>query len=117
MFFEFLFLITLGIALADMIILIPIASGAGIYFIVFSQSLTVGYGIYRLRKLDFSLFFFLDAELKKGERIVKELWEEAWILTAVCYLIIPGYLSDFIGGLCLVPTIRRFFMEYVTETN
>ncbi len=117
MFIEFLFLITLGIALADMVVLIQISSGLGIYFIIFSQLLSGGYGVFRFRKLDFNLYFFLDAELKKGEKIVKELWEEAWILTAACFLIVPGLISDLVGALCLVPSIRRFFLEYVSELN
>jgi UPF0716 family protein affecting phage T7 exclusion len=98
-----------------MIILIQISSGLGTYFIIATQLLTGGYGIFRIRKMDFSLFFFLDAELKKGEKIVKELWEEAWILTAICFLIIPGLVSDIVGGLCLSIHIRRFFLEYVSE--
>ncbi len=117
MFIEILFLIALGVSLADMIILIQISSGPGIYFIVITQILTTGYGIFRIRKLDFNLFFFLDAELKKGEKIVKELWEEAWILSAVCFLIIPGFFSDIIGGLFLMESVRRFFLEYVLEIN
>lgn len=117
MFIEFLFLVTLGIALADMVILIQISTGVGIYFIVVTQLLTGLYGFYRFRRMDFNLFFFLDAELKKGETIVKELWDEAWVLSGVCFLIIPGLVSDIIGALSLVPAIRRFFLEYVTETN
>ncbi len=117
MFIEFLFLIALGVALADMIILIQISAGPGIYFIIGSQLLTCGYGIFRIIKLDFNLFFFLDAELKKGEKIVKEIWVEAWILAAVCFLIIPGLVSDIVGGLCLQPSIRHFFLEYVSEIS
>ena len=117
MFIEFLFLITLGIALADMVVLIQVSSGIGIYFIVASQVLTGGYGVFRIKKLDFNLFFFIDTELKKGERIIKEIWEEAWILTAACFLTIPGFVSDLVGALCLVPAIRRFFLEYVSELN
>jgi len=114
---EFLFLISLGVALTDLILLIQLSSGPGIYFILISQFLTSGYGIFRFRKLDFTLFFYLDAELKKGEKIVKEIWEEAWILSAVCFLIIPGLVSDLVGGLCLTPAIRRFFLEYVSEID
>lgn len=117
MFIEVLFLIALGIALADMIVLIQISTGIGIYFIIVSQLLSGGFGLFKLRNMDFNLYFFLDAELKKGEKIVKELWEEAWILSAVCLLIIPGLVSDLVGGLCMVPTIRRFFLEYVMEVN
>ncbi|MBU2648746.1 FxsA family protein [bacterium] len=117
MLIEFLFLISLGIALSDMIILIQISSGPGVYFIIISQLLTGGYGIFRIRKMDFTLFFFLDAELKKGEKIVREIWEEAWILSAVCFLIIPGLVSDIVGGLSLTPVIRRFFLDYVSEVD
>ena len=117
MFIEFLFFITIGIAFVDMVLLIQISTGIGIYFIVVSQILTGAYGLYRLRKLDFSLYFFLDAELKKGERIVRELWEEVWILTAACFLILPGVISDVVGSLFLIPPIRRFFLDYISELN
>jgi len=117
MFIELLFLITLGVALVDMVLLIQLSSGLGVYFIIFTQVLTGGYGLFRFRKMDFNLYFFIEAELKKGEKIVKELWEEAWILSAVCFLVIPGLISDIIGGLLLIPVIRRFFLEYFTEVK
>lgn len=117
MFFEVLFLVVLGIALADMIVLIQISTGPGITFIIVTQVLSGGYGLFRFWRMDFTLFFFLDAELKKGEKIVKELWDEAWILLAACLLIIPGLVSDIVGALSLVPVIRRFFMDYLLDEN
>ncbi|MCP4750353.1 MAG: FxsA family protein [Proteobacteria bacterium] len=90
--------------------MLRISSGLGVYLIVVTQVMSALFGWFKLRKMDFNLFFFLDAELKKGENIVKELWEEAWILTAVCLLLLPGFVSDIIGCMFLIPPLRTFFL-------
>ena len=92
----------------DLFLLIFISQGYGTVFIVFTQTLTAVFGFVKLRALDLNLFFFIEAELKKGQKIVTELWEEVMVLTAVSLLIIPGYFTDLIGILFFVPAIRTF---------
>ncbi|MBU3917893.1 FxsA family protein [bacterium] len=103
------------IALLDLFILIQISTGGGIYLIIISQLFSGFFGLYKLRKMDFNLLFFFDAELKKGAKLVRELWEEVLVLIALCFLIFPGFLTDFIGGVVLIPYIRNAFMEILDE--
>ena len=104
-------------ALADLIVFIKIASGLGFVFIIVSQLITAGIGLFFLRKLDFNLFFFIDAEIKKGQRIVSELWDETWVLTAACLLILPGIISDIVGGLCMIPFVRQLLIRFFDENE
>jgi len=115
MFIEPLFLIISLVAMMDLFIMLQISNGYGIYFIVLTQLSSGIFAGYHLRKMNFSLFFFIDAELKKGERIVKELWEEAWVLTAYCLLLLPGMISDIIGILLVLPQIRRLWLDYFSD--
>jgi UPF0716 protein FxsA len=112
LFIETLFVFALAIGIIDLWILIRMAGGFGIVLIVISQVITAAIGLWWMRKLDFNLFFFLDVELKNRQPIIRELWEEAWLLTAACLLIMPGLLTDLIGALGLMPPLRRWWFDY-----
>lgn len=115
MFIEPLFIIVSIVAIIDLYFMLQISNGYGVYFIVITQSASGLFAAYHLRKMSFSLFFFIDAELKKDEKIVKELWEEAWILTAYCLLILPGLISDIVGILLVLPQVRHFWLDYFSD--
>lgn len=112
MFIGILFLLSIVIGLADLFLMLQISGGIGIYVIIFSQTVSGLFGWYMLKKMDFNLFFFIEAELKKGQTIVKELWDEAFVLTAVCFLVAPGFFTDIIGCLFLIRQVRSFFMAW-----
>ncbi len=96
--------------------MLSISTDFGIYLIVATQITSGLFGWFKMRKMDFQLFFFIDAEIKKGENpIVGELWEEALVLAAACLLIIPGFLTDIIGVICWIPQLRLFFIEYLDD--
>ena len=113
MFLEVLFLIILAVGLVDLVVMIEVSNAVGIYFIIASQISSAAFGWYRLRQLDFNLFFYLDAQLKNGQMIIRELWDEAFVLTGACFLIIPGFMSDIIGIIFLIPRFRYIFLEWI----
>ncbi len=104
-----------GLCLFDLLILVMASRGFGIAIITVSQVAGAVWGIWKVGKMDFNLFFYLDAELRKGEPIIRELWEEAIILTGACLLIIPGFLSDLIGIAFLVPQLRTFCLDFIHD--
>ena len=103
------------LSVLDLFFLLIISKGYGIAFIIVTQTIGAVFGFIKLRNLDFNLFFFIDAELKKKQKIIKELWNEAMVLTGACLLIVPGYLTDLIGILFLVPFIRTFCIKTIDE--
>ena len=113
MLLEVLFLIILCIGLVDLVVMVQISNVIGIYFIVCSQLLGAVFGGYKVHHMDFNLYFYLDAEVKKNQTIIKELWDEAFILTGACLLIVPGFISDIIGIICLIPKFRVVFLEWI----
>ncbi len=112
--FSWLLLIVLfALAMLDLMVMLLMAKGVGIYIIVFCQSASFLFGWWKVRKMDFNLIFYLDAELKKEQPIIKELWEEALVLIGACFLIIPGFLTDFIGIGFLLPQFRQFCFDLI----
>lgn len=115
MFFWVFILILLTISFVDLFLLLVISRGIGIAVIVVTQLASASWGLWKISKMDFNLIFFLDAELKKREPIVLELWEETLILTGACLLVIPGFLSDILGIGLLIPTLRTLCLEFIDD--
>ena len=113
MFTGTLIIVLTCLSLLDLIILLLISKGIGIPLIIATQLVTGLWGLWKIKHLDFNLYFFLDAELKKGETIVRELWDEALILVGACMLVIPGFLSDLIGIILQIPLFRAFLLELI----
>lgn len=104
-----------GLCLLDLLILVLASQGPGILIITITQLSGAIWGGWKISQMDFNLYFYLDAELSKGEPVVKELWEEAIILTGACLLIIPGFLSDLVGIAFLVPPLRTLTLNSIHD--
>ena len=104
-----------GLCFLDLLILVVASKGTGILVITITQVSGAIWGGWKISQMDFNLFFYLDAELNKGEPVVRELWEEAVILTGACLLLIPGFLSDLIGIAFLVPPLRRLALNFIND--
>lgn len=113
MFSRILVAAALALSLLDFLILLLMARGFGIVVISITQGAGFVFGWIKIRRMDFNLFFFLDAEIKKGQPIIRELWEEALVLSAACLLIMPGFLTDLIGIGFLFPQIRELCFQMV----
>ncbi len=109
------FLSLSGLCLFDLLILVVASKGLGIVIITISQLLGAMWGGWKISQMDFNLFFYLDAELNKGEPVVRELWEEAIVLTGACLLVIPGFLSDLIGISFLVSSLRTLVLNFIHD--
>ncbi len=112
MIFQIFLIMLIGITFIDLFFIFIIASGYGILFIISTQILSTILGGMKLKKTNIDLFFVLEAELKKKNLIVKELWEEVLFLSGACLLIFPGYLTDIIGLLLLNPEIKSYISDW-----
>lgn len=116
MFSPMLLLTAIVLATLDLVLLTSLSRGYGILMIIVTQACSALFGFIKLKGLDTNLLFYIDLELRKGERIVSELWEDAMIMTASILLIMPGYLSDIMGILFLVPTFRSFCLKSLNDS-
>ena len=71
----------------------------GIFFTAFM-------GIYLIRRLNKRVFMAWQSERDKNKPGLSKLAESLSILLGGFLLVIPGYLTDLIGMVCMVPIIR-----------
>ena len=95
----------------DLLFFIVIATGIGIPVIIISQLITGCLGWMKIRKLDFNLFFYVEAEFQKGEPIVSEIWDELLLLLGACLLVYPGIITDVVGFPLLFGEIRAVVLD------
>lgn len=103
----FLFFLT---PLLEAMVLIRFSAGALIWVLI-SQLISGGSGVFLIRKYDFHQLFFLEAELRKKSPVVREMWDESMLISAAILLIIPGVFSDIAGILLLFPKIREWIVN------
>ncbi|MDT8446905.1 MAG: FxsA family protein [bacterium] len=95
----------------DLVFLMLLAQGPGLWLVGLTQGAGLLYGAWQLRGRDQSLLFYLEIQWSQGEPVVAELWEEGLILLACYGLMIPGFLSDLFALLVLIPATRKSVFE------
>jgi len=72
-------------------------------------------GTWLLRRQGFATFQRFQASLKKGEIPAYEMIEGPIILLGGVLLLTPGFVTDLMGLVCLIPSLRRKLAQYVIE--
>ncbi|MBT8420977.1 MAG: FxsA family protein [Gammaproteobacteria bacterium] len=109
--FKSLFLLFLLVPVVEIYFLITVGSVIGAWFTVFLVIATAIIGAFFVRQQGISTLFRLQNELQQDkvrpEHSAVALLEGVAILIAGVLLLTPGFLTDAIGFICLVPPWRR----------
>ena len=109
----FVTLIIFSIIEISIIILIGKAFGFFInILIIFSTALT-GYILVRYQGL--SVLLEMRREMSKGSVPAHQILKGAFLLIAAALLVIPGFISDIVGLLVLIPIFRNFGLVFLTS--
>ena len=101
------------LAAGDLLFFLVAATGWGVPAIALSQLFTGCAGWIAMRKLDFNLLFFVEARLKNGEPVVREIWDELLLLSGACLLVYPGVLTDLVGFSLLLGEAREAVLDFL----
>lgn len=74
-------------------------------------------GTYLLQTQGWSTWARMQQSLARGELPAAELLDGAIIVAGGVLLLLPGFLSDLIGLLCLFPSTRRMIAAYLIRTR
>jgi len=109
--FSILFLALLTVPVLEIYLLIKVGSmiGAGLtILIVFGTAIL---GAYLLKKQGLSTFARAQKSLNNHEIPAMEMMEGLILFITGALLLTPGFFTDTIGFLCLIPAVRQFLVK------
>ena len=106
-----LLLILVGIPLLELYLLIQVGSEIGALPTIGLSILTAIIGTYLVRVQGFAVLMRVRDMLDRDETPALEVLDGALLLIAGLMLILPGFLTDTLGFLLLIPPLRRLLIR------
>ncbi|MFZ2725547.1 MAG: FxsA family protein [Methylococcaceae bacterium] len=110
---QILFLLILLIPFAEIYLLLEVGSIIGALPTIFLVISTGFLGVWLLKQQGFATVQRFQQNLARGELPAMELLEGIFILLGGALLLTPGFISDLLGLVCLIPASRKLIINYV----
>lgn len=111
--FQILFILFLAIPLLEIYLLIKVGGIIGAFPTVFMVVFTAVLGAWLLRIQGFSTLNRVRSTMAQGGIPAIEMLEGAVLLVSGALLLTPGFFTDAIGFLCLIPSFRRTMIRWM----
>lgn len=108
-------LFIISIPLIEIYLMIKIGSAIGAFNTIFLIFFTAVTGIYFARLEGLNALRAGFSQLIKNEIPIYEMISGAALAFAALLLIIPGFLTDFIGFLLIIPTTRKIIIKTISS--
>ena len=108
-------LFIIGIPLVEIYLMIKVGGMIGAFNTIFLIFFTAITGVYFARLAGLNAIRSGFNQLIKNEIPIYEIISGAALAFAALLLIIPGFLTDFIGFLLIIPITRKFFISSISS--
>ena len=108
-------LFIIGIPLIEIYLMIKVGSIIGAFNTIFLIFFTAITGVYFARSAGLNAIRSGFNQLIKNEIPIYEIISGAALAFAALLLIIPGFLTDLIGFLLIMPVTRKFFISFISS--
>ena len=108
-------LFIIGIPLIEIYLMIKVGNAIGAFNTIFLIFFTAITGVYFARLEGLNAIRSGFNQLVKNEIPVYEIISGAALAFAALLLIIPGFLTDLIGFLLIIPVTRKFFIKIISS--
>ncbi|MEK9716710.1 MAG: FxsA family protein [Pelagibacteraceae bacterium] len=109
MHFTILFLIF--VPLIEIYLMIKIGAVIGAFNTIMATLLTAVIGLYFVKLQGISTLYSAAQAIRKDQAPLKELLGGFCLIIAAIFLIIPGFATDFVGFLLLIPFTRQIILK------
>ena len=110
-----IFLFIIGIPLIEIYLMIKIGSVIGAFNTISLIFITAIIGVWYAKHEGFNTLRSGMSQLVRNEIPIYEIVSGAALAFAALLLIFPGFLTDFIGFLLIIPFTRRFFIKIISS--
>lgn len=112
-FLTVLFLVFLVVPITEIYVLIQIGTVIGAEWTIVGVVSTALIGAWLVRAQGLVTYQRAVQNVKSGETPAVELVEGLFLLVAGALLITPGFVTDAIGFICLIPVLRRALAQLI----
>ena len=105
-------LLFIGLPLIEIYFMIEVGSEIGALSTIGLTLLTAVIGTWLVRLQGFGVLARVRELMERGEVPALELMDGALILIAGLFLLLPGFLTDALGFLLLIPPVRRWLIHH-----
>ena len=109
------FLFFIGIPLIEVILFITIGKYIGLWNTIFIIIITGVIGAVLVKSQGISILNRALEEIKQNKVPILSIFEGIAIFIAGAFLLTPGFLTDTIGCILLIPKTRNLIVSYVTS--
>lgn len=113
--FPWLLLLFFSVPLLEIFLLIKVGGVIGALPTVSLVVLTAVIGAFLLRQQGFATLARIQSELHRGEVPAVSLLEGAALVFGGALLLTPGFFTDALGFLCLIPPTRRALVQWLLK--
>ena len=106
-----LFLVLIFIPLIEIYFMIKIGTVIGAFNTILATLLTAAVGLYFVRMQGISMLYSAANTVRKNQEPLKEVLNGFCLIIAAILLIIPGFFTDTIGVLLLIPFSRNIILK------
>ena len=108
-------LFIIGIPVIEIYLIIKVGSAIGPFNTIFLIFFTAITGVYFARLAGLNAIRSGFNQLIKNEIPIYEIISGAALAFAALLLILPGFLTDLIGFLLIIPITRKFFITFISS--
>ena len=112
-----IFLLILLVPFIEIYLLLKMGGFIGAFPTIMLVVFTAALGTWLVRQQGFATFQKLQANLAQGTIPAYEMIEGPIILVGGILLLTPGFITDILGLVCLIPQFRRKIAQYVIENH
>lgn len=113
----YLLLLFLTVPVIEIVLLIRVGGLVGVLPTVLLVVSTAVLGVFLLRHQGLSVLQRLQQQLNSGRSPAAEILEAAALLVAGALLLTPGFFTDALGFLLLVPALRRLLVRELAQSG
>jgi len=107
--------VLIGVPIVELMLLIEVGGELGALTTVALVILTAVIGVWLVQRQGVAILFRLRETVDRGEPPAVEMLEGALVLFAGLLLLVPGFATDTLGFLLLVPALRLLIVRAVVR--
>ena len=108
---QFTILFLIFIPLIEIYFMIKIGTVIGAFNTILATLLTAAVGLYFVRLQGISTLFSATNTIRNNQEPLREIFNGFCLMIAAILLIIPGFFTDLIGALLLIPFSRNIILK------